>query len=191
MRPFQPALACPFWQRTPHRNRPVARQRLGSSDSPAQQQERLTCMRIAPTRRQAFSFRFSFAGECPPGLRQDSSRRRRSVSLDGTFECVQLHVRYKRYSASLFLFPGSKVRLPRHGLLAWCRGNCLYLGLFGLLDFPITSLLAFGHFALLLFDSDLTPIPTVRSAQDAAEVRSSEFMARSRASITIWVSMSL
>src|ERR1700722_3049558 len=148
MRPFQPALACPFWERTPHRRKPVARRCLGSPDSPARQQERLTCTRIAPTRRQTFSFRFpspAYAhGVCARIAHADGAAFRRTERV----ECVRLLVRDRRYPASLLLLPGSEVRLPRHGLLAWRRGNCLDLGLFGLLDFPITSLLAFGHFAL-------------------------------------------
>src|SRR5579864_2475694 len=51
-------------------------------------------------------------------------------------------------SRRLFLLPGTNVRLPSSGFLAWRRGNCLDLRLLGFLGFPITSLLATGHVAL-------------------------------------------
>ena len=45
----------------------------------------------------------------------------------------------------LFLFAGADCRLPCGGLLTWSRSNCLDLLLFGLLGFPVASLLALGH----------------------------------------------
>jgi hypothetical protein len=45
----------------------------------------------------------------------------------------------------LFLFAGADCRLPCSGFLTWSRSNCLDLLLFGLLGFPVASLLAFGH----------------------------------------------
>ena len=90
-----------------------------------------------------------------------------------------------------FFFPEAKSGC--HDTVFWLGAAAivLILGFLGFLTsrLPLCSPLAIS--LSLLFDSDWTPIPTVRLAQDAAELRSSMLMARSRASITIWVSMSL
>jgi hypothetical protein len=54
----------------------------------------------------------------------------------------------------LFLFAGSRGRLPSGSLLAWRRGDDLDLLFLGLLVLAIASLLAFGHNDLLCLDGD-------------------------------------
>src|SRR5579863_7420014 len=71
----------------------------------------------------------------------------------------QQRVRCRRCPASLLLLPGPHVRLPNDGLLTWRSRNCLDLLLLGFLGFPIASLFAFGHVALLVsLDTDGMPI---------------------------------
>jgi len=62
--------------------------------------------------------------------------------------------RFTSTLALLFLLAGRETRLPFRGLLAWRRSYCLDLLFLGLLDFPISSLLALGHIDLLWVDDD-------------------------------------
>src|ERR1700679_2556850 len=90
MRRFQPTLACPFSEATPHRNKPVARPSLGSRDSLALRHERLARMRRAPTRRQSFSFKFLCGQHGRAGLYGGSQSTPNGAALRkrDAFECV-------------------------------------------------------------------------------------------------------